>query len=78
MYGELKETAADVVVQLTNGMRARREEIASDKEEVMKTVQGMSDDARDMASQTLKEVRRLAGLPKQFMFFQYPHRKNKG
>lgn len=77
MYGELKETAADVVVRLTNGMRARREEISRDKKEVMKTVQAMSDDARDLASQTLKEVRRLAGLPKQFMFFQYPHRKNK-
>lgn len=76
-YGPLKERAADVVVELTNSMRARREELASDRKALMKLVQEMSDDARDLASKTLKEVRRLAGLPKQFMFFQYPHRKNK-
>lgn len=77
MYGALKETAANVVVQLTNAMREKREEIASDRKAVMKLVQETSDDARDLASATLKEVRRLAGLPKQFMFFQYPHRKAK-
>lgn len=75
MYGELKEIAADRVVELTNAMRARRTEIAKDRKAVLTTVQEMCDDARDMASQTLKEVRRLAGLPKQQMFFQYPHRK---
>lgn len=75
MYGELKETAADIVSQLTNSMRARREEFAADRKAVLKCAQEMSDDARDMASETLKEVRRLAGLPKQYMFFQYPHRK---
>lgn len=77
MYGELKETAADIVSGLTNKMRKRREEIAADRDAVMKTVHEMSDDARDLASETLKGVRRLAGLPKQFMFFQYPHRKAK-
>ena len=76
-YGEMKETVAEIVVGLTNEMRARREAVASDRKAVMKTVQEMSDDARDIASETLKEVRRLAGLPKQFMFFQYPHRKAK-
>ena len=77
MYGELKETAADVVVQLTNEMRARREDVVADRKAVLKSVQEMNDDARDMASETLKEARRLVGLPKQFMFFQYPHRKAK-
>ena len=76
-YGELKETAAEIVVQLTNGMRAKREELLTDKKAILKKVQEMSDDARDMASETLKEVRRLSGLPKQYMFFQYPHRKAK-
>jgi tryptophanyl-tRNA synthetase len=75
MYAPLKDATADVVVQVTNEMRTKREAIASDRKSVMKQVQEMSDDARDLASQTLKEVRRLAGLPKQFMFFQYPHRK---
>lgn len=77
MYGELKATAADVVVQLTNAMRARRDDIAADRKALLKTVQEMCDDARDIASETLKDVRRLTGLPKQFMFFQYPHRKAK-
>ena len=77
MYGELKQTAADIVCELTSSMRAERERIASDRKGVMKLVQEMSDDARDIASETLKEVRRLAGLPKQYMFFQYPHRKAK-
>lgn len=76
-YGELKATAADIVVQLTNAMCAKREELARDRKELMKIVQEMSDDARDMASETLKEVRRIVGLPKQYMFFQYPHRKAK-
>lgn len=77
MYGELKETAADIVCQLTNKMRTRREEIASDRKAVMSKIQETSDDARDVASETLKDVRRLAGLPKRYMFFQYPHRKKK-
>lgn len=77
MYGELKQTTADIVTELINGLRTRREEIASDRKAVMKSVQEMSDDARDIASDTLKQVRRLAGLPKQFMFCQYPHRKAK-
>ena len=77
MYGELKETTADIVANLTNEMRRRREELVADRKEVMKLVQEMSDDARDRASETLKDVRRLAGLPKQYMFFQYPHRKQK-
>ena len=75
MYGPLKETAADVVASLTNRMRQRRAEIAADKKAVVKAAHEMSDEARDLASQTLKEARRLAGLPKQYMFFQYPHRK---
>jgi hypothetical protein len=56
-------------------MRSRREAIAAERKAVIKQVHDMSDDARDLASQTLKEVRRLTGLPKQYMFFQYPHRK---
>lgn len=75
MYGPLKETTADIVSSLTNRMRSQREEFAADSKGVMKLAQEMSDDARDLASETLKEVRRLAGLPKQYMFFQYPHRK---
>ena len=58
-------------------MRAKREELLTDRKAILNKVQEMSDDARDMASETLKIVRRLSGLPKQFMFFEYPHRKAK-
>lgn len=75
MYAPLKAATAEIVVQLTNTMRSRRETIAAERKAVIKQVHDMSDDARDLASQTLKEVRRLTGLPKQYMFFQYPHRK---
>ena len=75
MYAPLKDQAADVVTTLTNRMRARREEIADDRKAVLKQVHEMSDDARDLASRTLKKARSAAGLPKQFMFFEYPHRK---
>ena len=75
MYAPLKDTTADVVTNLTNRMRQRRAEIAANKKEVMLEVQRMSDAARDIASETVKEVRSLVGLPKQYMFYQYPQRK---
>ena len=75
MYAPLKEATADEVTKLTNDMRARRDDIAADRKRVIQQVHEMSDAARDLASMTLKEVRRLVGLPKQYMFFQYPHRK---
>ncbi len=77
MYAPLKDQTANVVIPLVNQMRGRRKELESDKKEVMKRVYASCDDARDLASATLKEVRRLTGLPKQYMFFQYPHRKAK-
>ncbi len=52
-------------------MRKRRDDIAADRKAVMQTVSDMSEKARDLASQTLKGVRRLVGLPKRRMFFQY-------
>ena len=75
MYAPLKEQTAEIVIALTSKMRKQREEVLSDKKAVLKRVEEMSDDARDLASETLKEVRRLAGLRKRYMFFQYPHRK---
>lgn len=77
MYAPLKDAAAEIVAQFVGKMRQRRAEIASDKKRMLEQVQEMSEQARDLASQTLKEVRRLVGLPKQMMFFQYPHRKAK-
>ncbi|MEZ4632684.1 MAG: hypothetical protein R2880_18560 [Deinococcales bacterium] len=40
----------------------------ADKKAVMAQVEMMSEKARDIASETLKDVRRLVGLPKRMMF----------
>jgi tryptophanyl-tRNA synthetase len=62
-YRELKEVVANALVELTSGLRARREEIAKDAERVNVKVREMSEKARGMAGETLKEVRSIIGLP---------------
>jgi tryptophanyl-tRNA synthetase len=63
MYSHLKESTADVLVELTSGLRERRAEIASEPEKVSKLIEEMSMKARELAKETLREVRELAGLP---------------
>lgn len=63
-YGELKEVTANALVALTSRLRARREEISKDAGAVNAKVNEMSDKARDIARETLTEVRRIIGLPK--------------
>lgn len=74
-YAELKDTCADVVVAMVNPMRERREELMKQRKDILKAVEKRADDARDIASETIKEVRRLVGLPKRYEFFQRPERK---
>jgi tryptophanyl-tRNA synthetase len=62
-YRELKEVAADALVELTTNLRARREEISENAGEVHARVNEMSEKARSIAAETLVEVRRLVGLP---------------
>ena len=63
-YAPLKDATADALVELTQGMRARRAEIMADKERVKRLMQIGADKARVIALQTMKDVRRLTGLPK--------------
>ena len=63
-YAPLKEAVADTLVELTTNLRTRREEIAKDRELVRKTMWDSAQKAREIAGQTIKDVRRLAGLPK--------------
>jgi len=63
-YRELKEVVANALVELTSGLRARREEISKDSASVNAKVKEMSEKARSMAAETLKEVRSIIGLPK--------------
>ena len=62
-YRVLKEVVADAIVELTSGLRARREQIAADAGGVNAKVLEMSEKARGLAGDTLKEVRRMVGLP---------------
>jgi tryptophanyl-tRNA synthetase len=61
-YRVLKETVADAIVELTSKLKARRQEIAADSETVNSQVREMSDKARTIAGETMKEVRRMIGL----------------
>lgn len=63
-YSKLKEAVADGLVELTSNLRARRDEIAKDPATVKKRTNEMSEKARGIAAETLKEVRRIIGLPK--------------
>jgi tryptophanyl-tRNA synthetase len=62
-YSKLKEVVADALVELTGNLRARRAEIWKDVAGVNRQVQEMSQKARGIAKETLKEVRAIMGLP---------------
>lgn len=63
-YAPLKEAVADTLAEFTGAFRVRRADLAKDKKAVMQTVREGSEKAREIASATLKEVRRMVGLPK--------------
>jgi len=62
-YRELKEVVANALVELTSGLRARRDEITKDVPAVNAKIREMSERAREIAGANLKEVRSLVGLP---------------
>jgi tryptophanyl-tRNA synthetase len=63
-YAPLKEAATDALVELTQAMRARRAEIMADRDAVKRLMQIGADKARAIGAQTMKDVRRLTGLPR--------------
>ena len=62
-YSKLKEVVADSLVELTSNLRAKRAEIERDATTVNKQVKEMSEKARAIAGETLREVRNIIGLP---------------
>lgn len=62
-YSPLKDAVADTLVSLSTGMRARRSEIAADRGAIIKLMHDTADQARSVASETIKDVRKLTGLP---------------
>ena len=61
-YKDLKEVAADALVDLTRPFRSRREELKKDPERIKRLVIQSSEKARDFAERTLNDVRDLTGL----------------
>lgn len=62
-YKVLKDEVAEALVELTSGLRQRKAEIESHPEELEKIIYHMADKARALASDTMKEVRKITGLP---------------
>lgn len=62
-YAPLKDAVADALIELTSGLRARRAEIAADRDRVRRLMHEGAAKARAIARATMKDVRRLTGLP---------------
>lgn len=62
-YSVLKEDVADSLILLTKRFIDRKNEIMKDKGAIERIIQEMSAKARDITSQTIREVRDLTGLP---------------
>ena len=63
-YAPLKDATADALAELTSAKRARRAEIMADRDNVRRLMQAGAERASAIARQTMKDVRRLTGLPK--------------
>lgn len=62
-YSRLKEVVTDALLELTGNLRERQREITANLPAVNAKVREMSEQAREIAKETLKEVRQLTGLP---------------
>lgn len=65
-YVLLKNTLADAIVKLTSGFRRNRKAYAANRDVVEKHVRNSSEQIRQRAVQTLREVREIVGLAPKF------------
>ena len=63
-YGDLKKQLAEDIVNFTNPIRTRIEEIARDEAYLSKVAKDGAEKARASASKTLEEVRKIIGFRK--------------
>jgi tryptophanyl-tRNA synthetase len=61
-YKDLKEVAAEALVELTRPFRSKREELKKDPERIKQLAKESSEKARDFAERVLNDVRELTGL----------------
>jgi len=62
-YSDLKDTVADGLIELTDELRTRRAHFESDAAAVDGPLREMTERARTLAGETMREVRQLTGLP---------------
>ncbi|MEI6142491.1 MAG: tryptophan--tRNA ligase [Mariniphaga sp.] len=63
-YGDLKKQLAEDIVNFTNPIRTRIEEIARDEAYLSRVAKNGAEKARESASKTLEEVRKIIGFRK--------------
>jgi tryptophanyl-tRNA synthetase len=63
-YKDLKEAAADALVELTQPFRLKREELNKDTQLIKRLISESSEKARAFAEKTLNDVKELTGLLK--------------
>lgn len=61
-YSDLKVAVADALVELTGGFRDRLDDLRSRKKEVRQMIKASSEQIRERAKETLRDVRELTGL----------------
>lgn len=61
-YKELKEVVAENLVELTSTFRNRKQALLGDKKTLNERIEASTQRARDIAQQTLKEVKKKTGL----------------
>ncbi|MBA7529884.1 Tryptophan--tRNA ligase [subsurface metagenome] len=62
-YKDLKEVTADALVELTEPIRKKKEELMADKTYIEKLARTLSEKAASIARETVAGVRKLTGLP---------------
>lgn len=63
-YSELKESVANALIELSKQFIAKKAELTTNSKVIEEQVYEMSDKARILAKETIKDVRAMVGLPK--------------
>jgi tryptophanyl-tRNA synthetase len=61
-YSSLKDSVADALIEMTNPIRHKKQEILKDKKRVKEQIRSATDEIRGQARQTILEVKELVGL----------------
>jgi len=62
-YSILKDEVADALVELTSSLKDRKAEIVANMDQVNKTIKESTSRTRELAIETINEVRSICGLP---------------